>query len=364
MTLHFDPDHPYNNLPGLPPQQVELETKAVLKQTTAASRALAELKGAGNLIPNQAILVRTIGLQEAKLSSEIENIVTTNDELYRAFAGETDRTDPATKEVLRYNDALWHGIDQIKSGRPLCTSLFEEMVQVIKQNTAGVRRMPGTKIANDKTGIVIYTPPQGESIIRDKLAALEQFIHAKDDIDPLVKMAAVHYQFEAIHPFSDGNGRTGRILNILYLIHKQLLDVPVLYLSRYIIENKGKYYAGLHRVTTEGDWENWTLFLLRGIEETALSTHQRILKIRTLMQETSQKVKCELPRIYRPDLMEVLFAQPYCKISFLEAAGIAKRDAASKYLRRLSEIGVLSPRISVGREVYYLNKPFFDLLIN
>lgn len=364
VDLHFDPDQPYNNLPSLPPQRVELETKAVLKQTTAASRALAELKGAGNLIPNQAVLVRTIGLQEAKLSSEIESILTTNDELYRAFAGETDRTDPATKEVLRYNDALWHGIDQIKTGRPLCTSLFEEIVRAIKQNTAGVRRMPGTKIVSDKIGTVIYTPPQGESLIRDKLAALEQFIHGKDDIDPLVKMAAVHYQFEAIHPFSDGNGRTGRILNILYLISVGLLDVPVLYLSRYIIEHKGEYYAGLRRVTTEGDWENWILFLLRGVEETALATHLRIQKIRALMQETSQKVKSELPRIYRPDLMEVLFAQPYCKIAFLEEAQIAKRDAASKYLRRLSEIGVLSPRISVGREVYYLNKPFFDLLIN
>ncbi len=364
VILEVDPNDPYNNLPDLPPKDVNLETKSVLKQTTAAGRALAELKGAGNLIPNQAVLVRTIGLQEAKLSSEIENIVTTNDELYRAFAGETDRTDPATKEVLRYNDALWYGIDEIKNGRPLCTSLFEEIVQVIKQNTAGIRRIPGTKIVNDKTGTVIYTPPYGENIIRDKLAALEQFIHSADDIDPLVKMAAVHYQFEAIHPFSDGNGRTGRILNILYLISTGLLDVPVLYLSRYIIENKGEYYEGLRRVTTHGDWENWTLFLLRGIEKTAIATHLRIQKIRALMQETSEKVKSELPRIYRPDLMDVLFAQPYCKISFLEEAGIAKRDAASKYLKRLSDIGVLSPRISVGREAYYLNKPFFDLLTN
>ena len=356
----FDRDLPYNALPALPPA-LELETKRVLKQTTAASRVLAELKGAGDLIPNQSVLVRMIGLQEAKLSSEIENIVTTNDELYRAFADETGKTDLPTKEVLRYNDALWYGIDQMKAGRPLCTSLFKEIVQIITQNTAGVRRTPGTAIVNDTTKAVIYTPPDGEQVIRDKLAALENFLHGADDLDPLVKMAALHYQFEAIHPFSDGNGRTGRILNILYLISMGLLDVPVLYLSRYVIENKSEYYVGLRQVTEESAWEDWVLFILRGIEETALATHQRIQSIRTLMQATSVKVKTELPKIYSKDLIEVLFAQPYCKIRFLEASGIAKRDAASKYLRQLSQIGVLSP-VPAGRDIYYLNKPFFDLL--
>ena len=356
----FDRDQPYNALPALPPS-LELETKRVLKQTTAASRVLAELKGAGDLIPNQSVLVRMIGLQEAKLSSEIENIVTTNDELYRAFADETGKTDPPTKEVLRYNDALWYGIDQMKSGRPLCTSLFEEIVQIITQNTAGVRRTPGTTIVNDATKTVIYTPPDGERIIRDKLAALENFLHGADDLDPLVKMAVLHYQFEAIHPFSDGNGRTGRILNILYLLSMELLDVPVLYLSRYVIEHKSQYYTGLRQVTEQNAWEDWILFILRGIEETALATHQRIQKIRSLMHETSVKVKNDLPKIYSKDLIEVLFAQPYSKIRFLENSGIAKRDAASKYLRQLSQIGVLSP-VPVGRDIYYLNKPFFDLL--
>lgn len=356
----FDRDLPYNALPALPPA-LELETKRVLKQTTAASRVLAELKGAGDLIPNQSVLVRMIGLQEAKLSSEIENIVTTNDELYRAFADETGKTDPPTKEVLRYNDALWYGIDQMKAGRPLCTSLFEEIVQLITQNTAGVRRTPGTSIVNDATKAVIYTPPDGERVIRDKLAALENFLHGADDLDPLVKMAVLHYQFEAIHPFSDGNGRTGRILNILYLISMGLLDVPVLYLSGYVIQHKSEYYAGLRQVTEQNAWEDWTLFMLHGIEATALATHQRIQSIRTLMQNTSVKVKAELPKIYSKDLIEVLFAQPYCKIRFLEAAGIAKRDAASKYLRQLSQIGVLSP-VPTGRDIYYLNKPFFDLL--
>ena len=356
----FDRDLPYNALPALPPP-LELETKRVLKQTTAASRVLAELKGAGDLIPNQSVLVRMIGLQEAKLSSEIENIVTTNDELYRAFADETGKTDPPTKEVLRYNDALWYGIDQMKLGRPLCTSLFEEIVQIITQNTAGVRRTPGTTIVNDATKATIYTPPDGERVIRDKLAALENFLHSADDLDPLVKMAVLHYQFEAIHPFSDGNGRTGRILNILYLISMGLLDVPVLYLSGYVIQHKSHYYTGLRQVTEQNAWEDWILFVLRGIEETALATHQRIQNIRLLMQKTSVKVKTELPKIYSKDLIEVLFAQPYTKIRFLENSGIAKRDAASKYLRQLSQIGILSP-VAVGRDIYYLNKPFFDLL--
>ena len=359
-ATRFNREQPYNVLPSLPPN-VELETKPVLKQTTAASRALAELKGAGDLIPNQSVLVRMIGLQEAKLSSEIENIVTTNDELYRAFADENGKTDPPTKEVLRYNDALWYGIDQMRSGRPLCTSLFEEIVQIITQNASGVRRVPGTAIVNDSTKATIYTPPEGEKVIRDKLGALEEFLHGTDDIDPLVKMAALHYQFEAIHPFSDGNGRTGRILNILYLISVGLLDVPVLYLSRYVMEHKSDYYIGLRQVTEQNAWENWTLFMLRGIEETALVTHQRIQSIRALMQQTSHKVREELPKVYSKDLMEVLFAQPYCKIRFLEQSGIAKRDAASKYLRQLSQIGVLSP-VPIGRDIYYLNKPFFDLL--
>jgi len=359
-ATRFNREQPYNVLPSLPPN-VELETKPVLKQTTAASRALAELKGAGDLIPNQSVLVRMIGLQEAKLSSEIENIVTTNDELYRAFADENGKTDPPTKEVLRYNDALWYGIDQMRSGRPLCTSLFEEIVQIITQNASGVRRVPGTAIVNDSTKAAIYTPPEGEKVIRDKLGALEEFLHGTDDIDPLVKMAALHYQFEAIHPFSDGNGRTGRILNILYLISVGLLDVPVLYLSRYVMEHKSDYYIGLRQVTEQNAWENWTLFMLRGIEETALVTHQRIQSIRALMQQTSHKVREELPKVYSKDLMEVLFAQPYCKIRFLEQSGIAKRDAASKYLRQLSQIGVLSP-VPIGRDIYYLNKPFFDLL--
>ena len=356
----FDTTKPFNDLPLLPPDGVDLESRAILKQAIASNRALAELKGAGDLIPNQAVLVRVIGLQEAKLSSEIENIVTTNDELYRAFADESGNVDPQTKEVLSYNDALWHGFNTLKAGMPLCTRSFEEVVQVIKQNQAGIRRGTGTAIATT-TGKIIYTPPEGETIIRDKLANLENFLHSKDDIDPLVKMAVMHYQFESIHPFSDGNGRTGRILNILYLVSAGLLDTPVLYLSRYIIEHKNDYYAGLRRVTEEKDWENWILYMLKAVEATSLETHKRIMEIRELMQETMDRVRHELPKIYSKDLVEILFAQPYCRIRFLEKARIGNRQTASKYLQELSDIGVLK-RVDVGREAYFINTAFLNSL--
>jgi Fic family protein len=359
--MNFDRNRPYKDLPLLPPFGVELETKAVLKQAIAANRALAELKGAGDLIPNQALLVRLIGLQEAKLSSEIENILTTNDDLYRAYADNDGRADPHTKEVLSYNAALWQGFDFLKVGRPLSTRLFEELVGTIKQNNAGVRKTPGTRIVTG-AGEAVYTPPEGETLLRDKLADLEQFLYAEDGLDPLVKMAVLHYQFEAIHPFSDGNGRTGRILNILYLIETGLLDIPILYLSRYIIEHKSDYYTGLRCVTEEHDWEQWVLFMLRAVEETAQAAHMLIVDIRALMQETTEQVRTELPKIYSKDLIEVLFSQPYCKIRFLEQAGIAQRQTASRYLKELSRIGVLASPFEIARESYYLNTQFYQLL--
>lgn len=358
--MPFERQTPYNDLPPLPPLGVDLETRAILRQAIAANRALAELKGAGELLPNQAVLVRVIGLQEAKLSSEIENIVTTNDELYRAFSDENAQYDPQTKEVLYYNAALWHGYNRLQEGQLLTTRLFEEVVALIKQSPVGVRRGTGTVIANQRKE-VIYTPPSGETVIRDRLSELEQFLHAEDDLDPLIKMAVAHYQFEAIHPFADGNGRSGRILNILYLIEAGLLQTPVLYLSRYIIQHKSDYYAGLRRVTEEADWENWVLFMLRAVEETARDTQGRIQDIRTLMQETADTVRDQAPKIYSKDLIEVLFAQPYCKIRFLEEAGIAKRQTASKYLQELAEIGILR-RVDAGRDAYFLNTAFLELL--
>ena len=359
--MAFDPQKPYNDLPTLP-LSIDPETKPVLKQAISANKALAELKGAGELVPNQAVLIQSIGLQEAKLSSEIENIVTTNDELYRAFANQGGKADPHTKEVLRYNDALWYGFDNIRNhNRTLSTNLFEELFQLIKQSQAGIRKTPGTKLANGK-GVVVYTPPEGEDILRDKLANLERFIYAEDGIDPLIKLAVIHYQFEAIHPFTDGNGRTGRILNILYLIEFGLLDIPVLYLSRYIIENKGDYYAGLRKVTENGDWESWILYMLMAVEKTARETRKRILEIRDLLQKDIEKVRTELPKVYSKDLLELLYRQPYCKIRFLEEAGIAQRQTASSYLKELGRIGMLKP-IKIGREIYYINEAFLNLLI-
>ena len=358
--MAFDPRQPYNDLPELP-LPFDLESKAVLKQAIAANKALAELKGAGELVPNQAVLIQSIGLQEAKLSSEIENIVTTNDELYRAFANRGGKTDSHTKEVLRYNEALWHGFSSIRDqNRPLATNLFEELFQIIKKSNAGVRKTPGTKLANSR-GEVIYTPPEGEAVLRDKLANLERFIYAEDGIDPLVKLAVIHYQFEAIHPFTDGNGRTGRILNILYLIEQNLLDIPILYLSRYIIENKTDYYTGLRQITEKGEWESWILYMLQAIEKTARETRQRILDIRDMLQADIEKVRTELPKIYSKELLELLYRQPYCKILILEEAGIAKRQTASNYLKELERIGMLEA-IKIGREIYYINGKFLKLL--
>jgi Fic family protein len=243
----------------------------------------------------------------------------------------------------------------------LTTRLFEEIAQIVKPSVSGVRKVPGTKVVDGITGNVIYTPPEGEAILRDKLANLERFVYANDDLDVLVKMAIMHYQFESIHPFTDGNGRTGRILNILYLVEKHLLELPVLYLSSYIIQHKSDYYMGLRCVTERGDWENWLLYMLRAIEETSSITRDKILAIRRLMERVSETVKRELPKIYSKELVEILFQQPYCKIRFLEEADIAKRQTASNYLRELEGFGLLKGT-KRGREVYYVNIPFFDLL--
>ncbi|MBF0634548.1 MAG: Fic family protein [Nitrospinae bacterium] len=359
--MSFDPDKPYNDLPLLPPQ-IEIESKAVLKKAIAANKALAELKGAGELIPNQGVLIQSIALQEAKQSSEIENIVTTNDELYRAFADEGLRTNPHTKEVLNYDEALWYGFKEIRANnRPLTTNLFVELYQIIKQTSAGVRRVSGTKLASPQ-GETIYTPPDGEELLRDKLANLERFIYSEDGVDPLVKLAIMHYQFEAIHPFTDGNGRTGRILNILYLVERNLLDIPVLYLSRFIIENKKDYYAGLLKVTKNGAWEPWILYMLDAVERMSRVTRDRIVSIRNQMTAVADFVKGKAPKVYSKDLIEILYSHPYCKIKFLEQTGIGNRQTASVYLKELEAIGILRG-VKKGRELYYINDKFLDILI-
>jgi len=359
--MSFRREVPYNDLPDLPPK-TDLETVPILKAAIRANKAIAELKISGHLIPNQAVLIQALGLSEAKLSSEIENIVTTNDELYRAFADGDINIDPQTKEVLFYKDALWYGFKALtQKKRLLTTPLFVELAQILRNSTQGIRDVPGTKLVNSM-GEVKYMPPEGKEVIQKKLANLEEFIYANDAIDPLIKMAIIHYQFEGIHPFSDGNGRTGRILNILFLVEKKLLEIPLLYLSRYIISNKTAYYNGLQQVTEANAWEYWILYMLEGIEQTAIATRERILIIHRLIQETAEKVHSQLPRIYSKDLIEVMFRSPYCKIKFLEDGGIAKRQTASSYLKELEKIGVLRG-LKMGRDIYYVNDTFLKALI-
>lgn len=358
--MTFDKKTPYNNLPELPPQ-TNIETVSILKMAIRANKAMAELRISGHLIPNQSVLIQALGLSEAKISSEIENIVTTNDELYKAFANENKDVGAPTKEVLLYKDALWHGYNALNTGKRLIsTPLFVEIVQILKNSRQSIRKITGTKLVNESNE-VMYTPPEGEDIINEKLSKLTKFIYTDNSLDPLIQMALIHYQFEAIHPFHDGNGRTGRILNILFLIEKGLLEIPVLYLSRYIIENKKAYYEGLRKVTEENAWEPWILYILQGLEQTALATREKIMQIHRLIQETGSLIKAKLPRIYSKDLIEAIFQSPYCKIVFLEEAGIAKRQTASIYLQQLEGIGILRSHKS-GRDTYYINDVFLKIL--
>lgn len=359
IDMTFRPNIPYNDLPPLPPT-ADIETRAVLRACIAARAALAELKISGQLIPNQAILINSIPLLEAQASSEIENIVTTTDKLFR-FANESGaQADPATKEALRYRTALSEGFEMLRY-RPVSTSTAIAVCSTIKGVELDIRATPGTALMNEATDTVIYTPPEGQNLLRDKLANWERFIHEAQDVDPLIRLAVMHYQFEAIHPFIDGNGRTGRVLNLLYLVDKELLDIPVLYLSRYIIANKRAYYDGLLSVTTDGAWENWILYMLEAVRETAVWSTARIRSIRNLLDQTADKIRSDLPKIYSRELAEVIFVNPYCRISDLVAAGIAKRQAASTYLQALAEHGLLE-QMKLGRETLYINPELLALL--
>jgi Fic family protein len=358
--MSVDPKQPYNELPLLPPR-VELETKAVLKRCVAANRALAELKGAGDLIPNQAMLINAIPLQEAKLSSEIENIVTTQDALFQGALDEARVTDFATKEVLRYRAALRRGFEAVRD-EPLSLGLVEELCSILCDEKVRFRADDGVYIGNPAAKTITYTPPSGAAVMRKKLANLEEFLLGDDDLDPLVRMAVTHYQFEAIHPFIDGNGRTGRILNILFLIHAGLLRIPVLYLSRHLIQHKGDYYRLLRGVTEDGAWERWVLFMLDAVEATANWTTNRILAIRDLFEQTLVRCRAKLPsKVYSKELVELVFTQPYCKIQFLVEANLAKRQTASEYLQELEKLGVLKAE-KRGREVLYKHPALLKLL--
>lgn len=362
--MPFRADQPFNQLPELPPK-TELETPRVLKATTRASRALAELKGRTHSIPNPTILLNTLALQEAKLSSEIENIFTTNDELFRGLAaqGNGAEASPHAKEVLHYRDALWHGMNVIRERPFLSTNLAIEIVNIIKQTDAGIRNLPGTTLQNPETREIVYTPPEGEIVLRRKLANLEQFANdSSSELDPLVRVGVAHYQFEAIHPFFDGNGRTGRILIILQLIMNGLLEIPILFLSRFIIEHKAEYYQSLRAVTEHGDWEGWLLYLLEAVQATAHGTTEKINAIRDLLADTLEQAKRVLPKtVFSKELIELIFEQPYCKIRFVEQAGIAKRLTATKYLRALEKAGFVVPT-KRGTELIFINHRLWRLL--
>ena len=358
--MSFDPKQPYNDLPLLPPPG-DLETKPVLKKCVAANRALAELKGAGDLIPNQAVLINAIPLQEAKLSSEIENIVTTQDALFQAALDESRVTDPAIKEVLRYRTALRRGFAAVQA-EPFRLHLLEELCGVLRHEKVKFRADEGVYIGNPTARTITYTPPVGAAVMRAKLKNLEEFLLGDDELDPLVRMAVAHYQFEAIHPFTDGNGRTGRILNILFLIHAGLLRIPVLYLSRHLIQHKAEYYRLLRGVTERGEWEPWVMFILAGVEETAAWTTGRILAIRDLFDQTLARCRAKLPaKVYSKELVELVFTQPYCKIQFLVDAGIAERKTASAYLQELEKLGILKGE-KQGREVIYKHPGLLKVL--
>ena len=357
--MPFEPTKPHNTLPSLPPR-AELESRAVLKACIEARAALAELKQAGALIPNQAVLINSIPLLEAQASSEIENIVTTTDRLFQFADDREVLADPATKEALRYRTALREGFESLAK-HPLSTRTAVEICCTIKGVDMDVRRTPGTALVNERSGELIYTPPEGEALIRDKLANWEQFLHEAEDIDPLVRMAIGHYQFEAIHPFTDGNGRTGRVLNLLYLIDKGLLDIPVLYLSKAIIEAKQDYYRLLLDVSREGAWEPWLLFMLEAVRSTAHWTTSRIKAIRTLIDDTVHRMRRDAPGIYSRELTELIFVQPYCRIANLVDAGIAQRQTASVYLKQLVDIGLLK-EMKAGREKLFINPQLLQTL--
>ena len=356
----FDPKIPYDELPLLPPPEDLIETTEILKKCINARVALAELKQAAELIPNATVLVNALPLLEAQASSEIENIVTTTDKLFEFADINEDKADAATKEALRYRTALYEGTKMVRRGM-LTTDMAIQICSTIKDLQLDIRANSGTKLKNRRTGEHIYTPPEGQNLLQEKLDNWQDFMHTYTDIDPLVRMAIQHYQFEAIHPFADGNGRTGRIINILFLVEQGLLDSPILYLSRHIIMNKGDYYQLLLNVTKDGNWGDWIMFMLDGVEQTCIWTTDKIKAIRELMQHTSLFVQEKLPKVYSWELVEALFKQPYCRINNLVSSGIAKRQTASVYLKQLCDIDVLR-EIKSGRETLFVHPKYIELL--
>jgi len=353
---------PHFKLEELPPLRERVENIKILRQTNKSSAALAELKGIAKTIPNQAMLINAIVLQESKDSSEIENIITTQDELYKALTVNKSKITPETKEVVDYRKAIFYGFDLAKDQGFLRVNDIVNIQQELVNNNAGIRSTPGTVLKNDKTGEVVYTPPQDKAEILELLTNfINHFNQNEDELSPLINLAILHYQFESIHPFYDGNGRTGRILNILYLILNNLIDVPILYLSSYIIENKPEYYRLLNRTNRKGKWEEWIMFMLRAIESTSKDTITKITNIKNQLDKTLIKVQKDSPKIYRKELVELLFEQPYSKIEFVVDKLNVERKAASRYLRELENIRILESQ-KVGRETLFINRELIEIL--
>jgi len=348
----------YNNLPHIPPKQSMVETIAILKQESKSAVTLAELKGLVKTLPNPHILINAVVLKEAEASCGIENVITTQDKLYQALYAKSAKPDVATKEVLRYREALLMATQLIKDKGILNANGIISIQKELEGNNAGLRKLPGTALINNLTNEVIYTPPDNFETISELMKNLEQYINVDtDDISTLIKLAVQHYQFESIHPFYDENGRTGRIINVLYLILKGLLNEPVLYLSSYIIQNKADYYRLLQEVKTKNNWEDWILYILKGIELTALNTITQINRINELFNETQKLVQEQLPRIYSKDLIEQLFIHPYCKIEFLVNAMRLNRKTASIYLKNLEKIGILEAEIKGKETIFFEYQP-------
>lgn len=356
--MPFDPVEPFNDLPDLPPP-VELETKAILKASIAAREALAQLRLEAQRLPNPNILVGSLSLLEARASSEIENIVTTDDALFRQSAIDGEAGDSATKEALRYRHALYEGMRNL-GDRPLTTRTAVAICRRIKGIDIEIRRVPGTTLRSSRNGAAIYTPPVGESLIREKLANWERYLH-EDEADPLVRLAVQHYQFEAIHPFGDGNGRTGRVLSVLFLIEQGLIDAPILYMSREILASREDYYGKLLGVTRDGAWHDWIVYMLDVVRISARESSLQASRIAILMAHTELFIRKTAPALASRDLLDVLFTQPYCRIANLIERGIAKRQTASVYLRKLVDLGVLQ-EVRVGREKIFYHAKLAELL--
>lgn len=345
------------------PLTIDLETKRVLKHLPSAHAALAELKGIASTIPNQNILINTLGIQEAKDSSAIENIITTHDDLYKSGLNLKSFKSLNAKEVQNYISALKKGFELSSKSELLTNRIILQIQEILEDNKAGFRKLPGTELKNASTGETIYTPPQDSNDIHRLMANLERFINDPDfcDYDPIIKMAIIHFQFESIHPFYDGNGRTGRIINILYLILENLQTLPILYLSSYIIKNKTDYYRLLQEVREDNLWEEWVLFMIKGVEETSRETIGLIIKIRELMMDFKNKLRNNY-KFYSQDLLNNLFKHPYTKIEFVVKDLGVSRLTAANYLNKLAEDGILEKeKLGIGN--YYINKPLIELLL-